>query len=94
MRAIETLVVVTLLASKVTASTDGDASSEVCAGEKGDKVSGNTNLFHLHGMTRDGLQGGDRPSGIFWSESKYYCCAKRVKIKHERRCVGIQRRER
>ncbi|XP_062518005.1 collagen alpha-2(VIII) chain-like [Corticium candelabrum] len=37
MRAIESLVVVTLMASKITASTDGDASSEVCAGEKGDK---------------------------------------------------------
>ncbi|XP_062517788.1 collagen alpha-2(I) chain-like isoform X3 [Corticium candelabrum] len=37
MRAIESLFVVTLLASKVTASTDADASSEVCAGVKGDK---------------------------------------------------------
>ena len=38
MRAIESLFVVTLLASKITASTDGDANSEVCAGEKDDKV--------------------------------------------------------
>ena len=73
MRAIETFIVASLLASKVTANTDGDANNEMCVGEKGDKVSGKAICSFCIASDKNmaNLQGGDWSSGIYWIESKY-----------------------